>query len=342
MGLGPFGLISLLYVVLGVRVVIQLIRSWRTTFDTTFTDADRALVNQAAFFVLVPISVALHEFGHAVAIWLMGGDVLGWGYYGFAGFVAFNPQQFSEPQRILIAAAGTIVNIVLAALALWLVFGRRPPMRAAYNELLIQFVVISLLNALIAYPLLDFATGLNGDWTQMYAGGEPVLSALILVIHVGILAAMFWAWKNPGVRARIDVLTGRRPGMRRVAPARNGDGRPRTVATPTERLLTEAAQRVTDGWPQRVQAGVQATPDGAVLALSWEREGAQRAVLARIAGNALDVSGVAAFDPAHPQRRMLGRFAPLPDADALTLHLRLAMETVDDWQPAPTMFAPRP
>src|SRR5687768_17268135 len=155
MGLGPFTLISLLYVLIGVRVVYQLARNFRQTFDRHFTHEDRMLVGQAAFFVLLPIAVALHELGHAVAIWLYGGQVLDWGFYGFAGYVAYDPREFTEAQQIIVAAAGTIVNLLLAGLALALVFLKRPPMRAAINELLIQFVWISLLNALVVYPVLD-------------------------------------------------------------------------------------------------------------------------------------------------------------------------------------------
>nr|MBA2519179.1 hypothetical protein [Chloroflexia bacterium] len=69
MTFGPFILISLFYVILGIRVVYQLITNWRQTWDLKFTAGDRALVNQAAFFVLLPVGVALHELGHAVAIW---------------------------------------------------------------------------------------------------------------------------------------------------------------------------------------------------------------------------------------------------------------------------------
>ena len=44
---------------------------------------------------MVPISVALHELGHAVAIWSMGGEVVDFGYYGFAGYVSYYPCEFS-------------------------------------------------------------------------------------------------------------------------------------------------------------------------------------------------------------------------------------------------------
>ena len=108
---------------------------------------------------------------------LYGGQVLDWGFYGFAGYVAFDPREFTDAQQIVIAAAGTAVNLLLAGIAVALVFLKRPPFRAAINELLITFTWISLLNALVVYPLLDFVSGLEGDWTQMYrrpcAGAQP-------------------------------------------------------------------------------------------------------------------------------------------------------------------------
>ena len=333
--LGPFGLISLFYLALGVRVVYQLARSWRAAFDRVFTPADRTLVDQAAFFVLVPISVALHELGHAVAIVALGGEVLSWGYYGFAGFVGYDPRGFGAPEQIVVAAAGTLVNLALAVGALGLVFLRRPPMRAAANELLIQFVVISLLNALVVYPLLDVLTGMNGDWTQMYDGGVPPLSLAILVLHVAILGALWWAWRDPGVRARVAALTDA-PAFRpvRLGGSRRGRRPAPVEATPIERLLGEAAERVVGGWPDPVRAGIQPTPDGAMLVLSWDGGGMQRAVLARVVGDQLELAGVAVVDRDRTIRQPLRREAAVPDADRLTMALRLAMETVERWTPA--------
>ncbi|MBA3415075.1 MAG: hypothetical protein H0U10_07630 [Chloroflexia bacterium] len=333
--LGPFALISLFYLVLGARVVVQLARSWRATFDRNFTAADRRLVNQAAFFVLVPVSVALHELGHAVAITALGGRVLSWGYYGFAGFVGYDPRPFSDAEQIVIAAAGTLVNLAMAAGALGLVFLRRPPLRAAFNELLLQFVVVSLLNALVVYPLLDVLTGMNGDWTQMYDGGVPALSAAILALHVAILGGLWWAWRNDGIRARVATLTGA-PAVRTVHLRRGGHRSGSSVAPDAsveERLLEEAAERVASGWPQPVQAAFQATPGGTMLVLSWQGGGLQRAVLARVIGGQLDLAGVTVDAGARAIRRPIRREGSLPDADRLTLALRLAMETVETWTP---------
>ena len=137
MGLGPFALISLFYLVLGVRVVYQLARNFRQTFDGNFTRGDRVLVGQAAFFVLLPISVALTSW---VTPWrsVCLGVRCSTGLYGFAGYVAFDPREFTDAEQVIIAAAGATVNLILAAIAIALVFLRRPPFGAAINELLIQ------------------------------------------------------------------------------------------------------------------------------------------------------------------------------------------------------------
>ncbi|MFN8590224.1 MAG: hypothetical protein U0031_02100 [Thermomicrobiales bacterium] len=332
--LGPFGLISLIYLLFGAKVVYQLIRNFRQTFDRNFTPEDRVLVDQAAFFVLVPISVALHELGHAIAIKLYGGHILDWGYYGFAGYVGFDPYEFTAAQRIIIAAAGTIVNLILAAIAVGLVFLKRPPMRAAVNELLIQFTWISLLNALVVYPLLDFVSDLNGDWRQMYDGGVPALSAVILVIHIAVLALLFWAWRSPKAQARITQLTGQPAG-----PAPRNQTSRRRIASPgasnVEATVRESANRVASGWPVPVEGAVRRTSNGASLLLTWQDGAAQRSVLATLPdAGGLELTGVVRADGVAPVTRPLGHASGPVDVERLTLMLRIAMETVAGWPPA--------
>ena len=180
MPLGGFGFISLFYAVLGVRFAIQFWPARKAIFDDQISHQDRTMIAQAAFFFLLPVSVLLHEFGHALAIWLFGGEVVDFGFYFFAGFVSYDPTGFSDTQQMLVAFAGTLMNIVLIALVMGIALFKRPPLRPAYNELLLQFSVISGINAFIVYPALDYASGLSGDWTQMYDGGVPWLTAVII------------------------------------------------------------------------------------------------------------------------------------------------------------------
>lgn len=330
MGFGPFVVLSIFYALIGLRVVGQLARHWRATFDRHFTAADRSLVDQTAFFVLVPISVALHEFGHAVAIWLLGGRVESWGYYLFAGFVGYDAGDFSPRARIVVAAAGTLVNLLLAAVALGVVFGTRPPMRAAFNELLLQFTLLSLINAFILYPALDLFSGLNGDWTQMYRGGEPLFGVAIGIIHAAVLGGVFWVWRSEPLRQRMATLTDAPPGLqrlplgqRRATPETPRNGRDATAA------LQDAAGRVADGWLVPVEGAIQKRADGMLLLLSWRAGDLPRSVIAwapRTGG--VTVTGITG-DPAQSAPRAFGHEAGPIDVDRLTLRLRLAMEAID-------------
>ncbi len=341
MGLGPFALISLFYLVLGVRVIYQIARNFRQTFDRNLTRQDRMLVGQAAFFVLLPISVALHELGHAAAIRFFGGQVLDWGFYGFAGYVSFDPREFTEAQQTIVAAAGVTVNLILAAIAVGLVFLKKPPMRAAYNELLIQFTWISLLNALVVYPVLDFVTGLNGDWMQMYDFRVPALSAAILAIHVAVLGALFWAWKSPRARARIAQLTGDTAPARRIATAGRGAGSLPAAATPTERALLEAANRVASGWAVPLNAAIQRGSGGVALILSWGEGALERSVIAAAPDSGgVEMTGVLRQAGRPPEKQALGQDAAPLDANRLTMLLRLAMESVEGWTPSREMATP--
>ncbi len=330
MGFGPFVVLSIFYALIGVRVVGQLAKHWRETFDHRFTPADRSLVDQTAFFVLVPISVALHELGHAVAIWLLGGSVESWGYYLFAGFVGYDAAEFSRGERIAIAAAGTIVNLILAALALAAVFWRRPPMRAAFNELLLQFTLLSTVNALILYPALDLFSGLNGDWSQMYRGGEPLLSGAIGVVHVAVLGAILWLWRSESLRQRMATLTGAPAGLQRVPLGRRrGAAQQPGAETGEAAILRDAAGRVADGWPVPVEGAIQQRPDGTLLILSWRAGDLPRSVAAWAphAGGVM-VTGIASDGAQAPPRSFGHEMDPI-DADRLTLRLRLAMEATD-------------
>ncbi|HEV2073678.1 MAG TPA: hypothetical protein VGR29_08570 [Thermomicrobiales bacterium] len=331
MDFGAFSIISLIYVVIGVRVVAQLVRSWRATWDHHFTPTDRHLVDQAAFFVFIPISVALHELGHAVAVWSFGREVVEFGFYGFAGYVAYIPFGLSDVQQTIIAAAGSLVNLMLCVIGLAIVLLKKPPMRAAFNELLIQFVLISGLNAFIVYPVLDMLSGLNGDWRQMYDSGVPWLSGIIVAVQILILAAGYWLLTNPGMRARIARLTDIPPGYQRglLGGVQVGKVHPKAYS-PAEQTLHEAVDRVASGWPSRVTTSVQRFPAGSAITLQWNDGRQQHVVAARVFTSGI-TEIIRVPMPSAPggaqSARMLHRWTDLPGTDELTIGLRIAMET---------------
>lgn len=335
MGFSPFIIISLFYAVIGIRIVVQVVQHRRAIFDRTFTPFDRSMVDQAAFFILVPISVALHELGHAVTIWALGGQVVDFGFYVFAGFVSYYPSEFTPSERILIAAAGSLVNLVLILVSLAVVFFKKPPLRAAYNELLLQFAFISGINAFIVYPLLDVASGLNGDWRQMYDGGAPALSIAIGIVHIAILGGGYWLYTNPRLKARTAALTDVPPGYeRRMLGGIQPSKLDLSTLSPAERTLREAAERVAGGWDTRVETDVQRFNGGSAVTVGWKRGRFQHLVAARTFPNGVTdliaiPSGPTNPSATPPAPRQLHRWATVPSTDDLTMGLRMAMESID-------------
>jgi hypothetical protein len=342
MGFDPFLLISLFYVVIGVRVVIQLVQNWSRVWDLNFTQQDRMIVDQAAFFVLVPISVVLHECGHAVTIVSFGGRVVDYGFYGFAGYVSYDPADFSKAQQVLVASAGSFVNLILILLALAVVFRRRPTPRAAYSELLLQFAFISGINAFIVYPLLDLSSGIQGgDWRQMYDGGVPWLAAIIGVVHIATLVGGYWVFTNSRMKARAAAITDVPPGFERALMGGIRQGEIDTAAlSPAEAALHEAGARVASGWPVHVRTGIQRFNGGTALTLEWDSHNAPHLIALRtFANGATDLIWIPVNqngDAPNPPRH-LHHWPSRPTVDELTIGLRVAMETVEGgFQTRPT------
>jgi hypothetical protein len=347
MDFSPFIFIALLIAFSGIRIVGAIIRDRHTIFDDDFTDLERGLVRQAAYFILVPVSVALHEVGHAVMVWVFGGAVLDFNFYVFAGSVAFEGF-FTETELILIAVAGTVVNVALAALAFGLVLLRRPPMRAAFNELLVQFATLSLANALIFYPVLDLITGISGgDFRQMYDGGVPWLSAIIFACHLGILAGGAIAFRSRRFSAHIGALVGLPPYVRRgFLGGLQVDPRAAAMAAfpqnaEAETLVQAAFRRVAQGWTTPIHLQLLRRPEGPTVLAIWRRADGDRTVILRWE----PAGSVAIILPPRGarslQQALAGsvwkRWAELTSEDDLVIGLRVAMEAADEREP--TLFA---
>jgi hypothetical protein len=333
MDFGPFSLLSLMYLVIGVRVIAQIVQRGKSLWDRNFTLQDRALVDQASFFILIPISVALHEFGHAIAVWGFGKEVVEYGFYGFAGYVAYYPFGLTDVQQTIISAAGSLVNLILCVGVLAFVLWKKPPFRAAFNELLIQFVFLSGINAFILYPILDLLSGLNGDWRQMYDSGVPWLSGLIIAIQALTIAAGYWLFTNPRMKARFAALTDVPPGYERglIGGLQPGKVAPMEMK-PHEIAMREAVERVSSGWQHKVHTHLQRFAAGSAIMLQWADEGRQHVVAVRRFDTGITEllqfpTDGASDEPSRP--RILHRWTATPSTDDLTQGLRIAMETIE-------------
>jgi hypothetical protein len=265
--------------------------------------------------------------------------VIDFGFYIFAGYVSYEGF-LTDTQQILIAVAGVTVNTILAALAMGLVLLRRPPMRAAYNELLVQFATLSIANALIFYPLIDLATGVvGGDFRQMYDGGVPWLSGIILACHLSILATGFLAFRSERFSAHIARLTGLPPGVRRgflggvkVTPGAQ-PVQANEPPSPQEATMRSAFRRVASGWDVPLRGHVMRQPSGPSILAVWLREDGLRTV-----GLVSEPSGAVAVIFPSPDKgtsidvrnaTVWKRWAEMPGEDDIVLAVRLALEEAD-------------
>jgi hypothetical protein len=149
-----------------------------------------------------------------------------------------------------------------------------------------------------------------------------------------VLAALFWAWKSPAMRAHVARLTGGSPRSGRMsATARlpaNADAGPTAV----EQTLREAATRVASGWSSPVEAAIQRGRNGSALVLSWGSGAVRRSVMAVAPETGgIEFSGALRSGSGSPEQRPLGRDPGERDVDRLTMMLRLAMEAVEGWTP---------
>ncbi|PYN82900.1 MAG: hypothetical protein DMD96_04520 [Candidatus Rokuibacteriota bacterium] len=131
--------------------------------DLTRDFMDRLFSAQTLVVVwlLFPVIKSLHELGHAYATKAFGGEVHDMGVM----FLVFTPVPYvdassasafqSKWQRILVGAAGMVVEVFLAALALYVWLSAEPGMLSAvaYNTILIAGLTTILFNA---NPLLRY------------------------------------------------------------------------------------------------------------------------------------------------------------------------------------------
>lgn len=196
-----FTLLSLAYIVLGLFNLIRVVRSWRALWDDELTPADIRLATSAAFYLLVPPTVALHELGHAALIWAQGLEVTDWFFLGYIGAVA-HPSA-GPLGDFAIALAGNVVTFVIGVAAL--AFALRRPGHPVRNILLVEIARQSLFLVLVFYPAL--CLGFNGDWRKIYNfEATPFASGAVGLAHAGVLALGYGIGWRRHWRSRAALL----------------------------------------------------------------------------------------------------------------------------------------
>jgi hypothetical protein len=197
-----FVLLSLYYVVVGVRCLYRVVRRWNLLWDADVTADDLRLARQASFYLLIPPTVVLHELGHAVLIWAYGLRVADWLFLGYMGEVW--PSGSAGPfGDFLISLAGNVVTLAIGIGTL--AIGLFRPGHPVRNILWIELGRQSLFLVLVAYPILclfvpwDFARIYDFDATPIASGVTAVVHGALLAVGYGV----FWKRK---LRARAVIL----------------------------------------------------------------------------------------------------------------------------------------
>ncbi len=186
--LGLFNLFSLFYIFRSLQLSATIWREWSSVVQEPLTRRKKSLVEQASFFIAVPIGVLLHELGHALAVWAFGGQVVEFGYRVFWGYVV--PQgTFSQAQNWLIGLAGTLGSLVFGV-AIWLLLKRNK--RSALRFFGLRAFRFQVYFSTIYYPLFTLF-GFDGDWKTIYDfRATPLLSGLLVPLHLGLVLLFYW------------------------------------------------------------------------------------------------------------------------------------------------------
>ena len=190
---GP--LVLLIGLALGAYTAYDLARHWRSFWDDDIRPEDQARAARVAFLLIIPLGVLLHEFGHALAVWQLGGQVRQFNWSYLSGYVVPD-RRFDPLGEWWVFFSGNLVSILLPILALGVLLlpvGRMP------KYLAVTFARLEWYYSLIGYPLLSLG-GAQGDWVAIYGIPPQPLKIVIGVVHVGLILLAVWLERRPAVR----------------------------------------------------------------------------------------------------------------------------------------------
>jgi tetratricopeptide (TPR) repeat protein len=200
--IGFFSLLSLVYIGIGVQTLVRVVRSWSSLWDDSITADDQRLAARAAFYLLIPPTVALHELGHAIAIWAYGLQVVDFRFLGYMGFVV--PSASAGPLGdFWVALIGNLVTLLLGVLALG--FGLFRPGHPVRNILAIELGRQQLFLVLAFYPAISIGAN-QGDFRWIYNFDQtPLASGITAALHA-LIAGGGYLWWLRRMKTRAMVL----------------------------------------------------------------------------------------------------------------------------------------
>ena len=193
---GAFDVVSLFYCVFALFVIVRLYRRGAATFDDTLTGDDARIIGATAFYIGTPIVVALHELGHAVAAWAVGGHIEEAHFLAYWGYVipARTPP-FLPWEDALIAAAGNLVSLAIGFGAIASVLIR--PKNAAWNLLRIELGRQVLGLTLVLYPVLSVLMRNFDFWIlrESLNAQAPYVGDGVLLGYLVAASLLWWRWR---------------------------------------------------------------------------------------------------------------------------------------------------
>jgi hypothetical protein len=200
--LAIFAALSILIILAGLKTLFQVINGWKSLWDDDLTRDDAKLASSASFYLLIPPTVALHELGHAIAVWAFGLEVLDFWFLGYMGAIFHAP---STPiGNFTIALAGNVVTLAIGIFCI--AWGLARPGHPVRNILWIELGRQSLFLVLVFYPAICLL--FDGDFRTIYSTQTPIASGITLVAHGALLFAGYRrVW--PRIKARARLLCSR-------------------------------------------------------------------------------------------------------------------------------------
>jgi tetratricopeptide (TPR) repeat protein len=177
-----FDLFSFIGVLVCIQTLWQLFQNWSTFWSDRITAKNRDLAQRLAIFALVPLGVLLHEIGHSLATWQVGGTVETFQWRFFWGYI-IPSGNFSPVESWWISFSGNLVSIILGLLPIAFIFQVR---KRILGEILYSFACTQSIYALVAYPVMSLALR-DGDWIRIYDFSIVPYASLTLIGHVLLL-----------------------------------------------------------------------------------------------------------------------------------------------------------
>jgi hypothetical protein len=214
MPVGSFLVWTLVYAVAALATLWRLARDWRPLLDADWTTSDRNLAQMIGVFLLTPLAVWLHEWGHAAAMRWFGAPDPQIHYFFYWGYVTAS-FPFTPLQDFVVALAGPLVTYVLGAALLAVAL--LVPLRPAIALALATCGLWQLAIVLILYPAMSLLAGW-GDFIGIYRSGVPLASLVVAVVHALSLIAFLWLMKRRWMK-RFLAYPRPRPWRTHRAPA---------------------------------------------------------------------------------------------------------------------------